>query len=349
MITSALTLLPPETAHVAAIQALGTFSALLPAPQHFQRLSQQLVEGLEVSSPIGLAAGFDKHGQAIGGCFRLGFGTVEVGSITPQPQPGNPQPRVFRLRQDQAVVNRYGFNSLGSTQALANITKAREAKLGGPLGINLGKNKEGDTLADYAHGLRAFASQADYITINLSSPNTPGLRDQQNLDAMRSLLQGLEVDWPSCPVFVKLAPDLADQDLDDLVDMLVSSRVDGLILGNTSITRPDTLGSPADLTGQAGGLSGAPIFELSLAKFTRAARANQAAGSSRKLSLIGCGGISTLDQVLAYIRAGASMVQLYTGLLYQGPWLAQKLNRELDQYLYAHALSSLDQLRGKDL
>ena len=286
------------------------------------------VAGLEFPSPVGLAAGFDKHAEIIGPIFNLGFGSVEVGSITPKPQPGNPQPRLFRAREAEAVINRFGFNSEGFDACLQRIRAWQsQGNAKGILGVNIGKNKESpDAAADYAAGVKLFAPFADYLTVNLSSPNTPGLRDLQAREAMSAILKAAtearaEVAVKT-PIFVKIAPDLDDAQMNDIAEVVMGAGIDGLIIGNTTLSRPD--GLPAEFAKETGGLSGRPLYKLSteiLAKMYRL--------TSGKIPLIGCGGIGSGEDAYRKIRAGASLVQLYSALIYQGPLLVNRINREL--------------------
>ena len=340
------TSLSAEQAHQMAIFALKYGHALIPpAPRH-QNLEVDLGFGCPLPSPIGLAAGFDKDADALLGSQKLGFGAIEIGSVTPQAQPGNPKPRVFRLSQDAGVINRYGFNSEGIEAVIKKLVRLNNRNLTVPLGINLGKNKSGDALDDYRAGLSRLAPHADYITINLSSPNTPGLRDQQNLSAITTLIDALAPVWPTKKVLVKLAPDLEDHDLGDLVDYLASSRVDGVIMGNTTLTRPASLTSQH--AEQPGGLSGAPLFDLALEKLRVVVTANQALPNSKRLLVVGCGGIDSSARALKMIRCGADMVQLYTAIAVHGPGLVRKINADLSAILRRENINNIRQLVGKD-
>ena len=339
--------LPAEQAHRAAILGLRAAGGWMPpAPTH-ANLAIDCGLGRKMPSPIGLAAGFDKDAEAIIGTQKLGFGAIEVGSITPQAQPGNPMPRVFRLREDQAVINRYGFNSQGSEAAVRQLNALNRDDLHVPLGVNLGKNKTSDALADYRHGLVTLAPLADYITINLSSPNTPGLRDQQNMSAMTALIDGLGDVWPDQPVFVKLAPDLDDADLHELVGYLADSPVTGIIMGNTTLSRPDSLRSSHAT--ETGGLSGAPLFDLALKKLQLIAQANAKLPAAKQLTLIGCGGIDSAIRALQMIKAGASMVQLYSAIAIHGPGLVRRINADLSALLKQEGVPNIQHMIGVDL
>jgi dihydroorotate dehydrogenase len=305
----------PETAHRAGLAALraGLAGSSSPDP-----ILHTTALGLAFASPIGLAAGFDKDAEAVRPLQALGFGFVEVGTVTPLPQPGNPRPRLFRLGQDQAVINRMGFNGAGAAAVEARL-RARPNRQG-PLGINLGINKQGaDPVRDYAALVSRFAPVADYLVINVSSPNTKGLRDLQGEQALADILAALPAQRP--PLLVKLAPDLPDSALPAIIEVCVAANVDGLTISNTTLTRPD-LRSPQ--AAQAGGLSGAPLFALSTRMLARAWRL--AAG---RLTLIGVGGVATGAQALTKLKAGASLVQLYTAFAYAGPALLPRINRQL--------------------
>jgi dihydroorotate dehydrogenase len=261
--------------------------------------------GIEFPNPIGLAPGFDKDARVPGVMPHFGFGFVEVGTLTPQPQDGNPRPRLFRLTEDKAVINRLGFNNGGQDAALIRIARLRRAGLAVPLGINIGANKDSaDRIADYARGMAAMAPLADYITVNISSPNTPGLRALQDKGALESLLDGVAAAATSpCPVFLKVAPDLEPADIDDIVAVAMHKGLAALIVSNTTITRPPLGNVQASETG---GLSGAPLRDL----------AHQRLIDFRKAS--------------GRIRAGASLVQLYSALVFEGPGLAGRIARGLE-------------------
>ena len=283
--------------------------------------------GMRFANPIGLGAGLDKDGIAVRGLSRLGFGFIETGTVTPLPQVGNPTPRVFRLEADRAVINRYGFNNRGLDAYVAHLAALPRRRPGArrvPLGANVGLNKTGsDPERDYPALVAAVAPYVDYVVINVSSPNTPGLRDLQGEAALRRVLGAVQAGVPvRPPVLVKVAPDLSDAGLESVVEAAVAHGVDGLIVANTTIARPGTLVSPE--AAQAGGLSGAPLLSPSTAMLARAHA--MAAG---RLVLIGCGGVATGADVLAKLRAGASLVQLYTAFSYAGPALVGRLKREL--------------------
>lgn len=325
LVQSALFRLEPERAHRLTIRALalwgGVGAPLAPAlPAHPVTLA-----GLTFPNPIGLAAGVDKDAEAVDGFLALGFGFVEVGTLTPRPQAGNPRPRLFRLVEDQAVINRMGFNNAGLDAALLRLSVARRR---GIVGINVGANKDSDDrIADYAHGVAAAAAHGDYVTINISSPNTPGLRDLQEQPMLGDLLARCDAarhltDGARRPLFLKIAPDCPRDLIDRIVRAAIDHHVDALIVSNTTITRPDTLQSGA--AGEAGGLSGAPLRDLARAKL---AEARSATGG--QLPLISVGGIDSAEEAQARLDAGATLVQLYSALLFHGPGLATRIARGL--------------------
>lgn len=342
----ASTLLPllrridPERAHDIALHALR-FGLAGSAPRHDDPALAVTVLGRRFGNPIGLAAGFDKNAVAVAALMRLGFGFVETGTVTPRPQAGNPRPRLFRLDQDQAVVNRMGFNNAGLDAYLARLA----GRPRGPvvLGANVGINKEGvDPERDYPVLIAAVAPHADYAVINVSSPNTPGLRDLQGEAQLRAILRAVAEGVPNRPpVLVKIAPDIGDETLAALVETCVAEGAQGLIVSNTTIARPPGLRSP--FAGEAGGLSGVPLFALSTAVLARAFLLARG-----RLELIGVGGVSTGEQALAKLRAGASLVQLYTGFAYAGPALIPRLKRELATALRAGGFARVQDAVGSD-
>jgi dihydroorotate dehydrogenase len=309
----------------------------------FKNSTNKRVQPLVLRTPIGVAAGLDKNGEAIDSLFQLGFSYVEIGSITPQPQPGNPKPRVFRLEKDQAVINRYGFNSAGHTAVLAEL-KTRLARAGAAgsvpernsllegkaLGINLGKNKTGDEIQDYVEGVRSFGPFADVLIINVSSPNTPGLRDIQNEERLTKLLQAVVKQRDSLdldklpPLVVKIAPDLTEPEIESIASAVKISQVDGVIVSNTTIQRPSTLRSEKKLSSQTGGLSGAPLKPYSLAALSALRKY-----AGNEITIIGCGGITSGKDAVEFAKAGADFVQLYSSFAYQGPRTAGKIKREI--------------------
>jgi dihydroorotate dehydrogenase len=330
--------LPPETAHRVAIHGLR-IAPPRPARSPDPRLAID-VFGLGFKNPLGLAAGFDKNAEAPGALMRLGFGFVEVGTLTPRPQPGNPRPRLFRLSEDGAAINRFGFNNDGYDRALNRLRR----RPNGLIGVNVGANKDAaDRIADYVLGIKTFAPVADYFTINISSPNTPGLRDLQQRDSLDGLVERVMAARDACaerrPVLVKIAPDLDERELDDLLDVATTRRIDGLIVSNTTIARPSSLRSVHRR--EAGGLSGRPLFAPSTKLL---AQAHLKLGCA--MPLIGCGGIEDAETALAKIEAGASLVQLYTSLALKGvaviPAILDGLALALDQ----RGVSSIGALVG---
>ena len=306
----ALKLLPAEAGHRVAINGMKIARAARPAPCD-PRLNVEVL-GLKFPNPLGLAAGFDKNAEVPGALLALGLGFVEVGTLTPRPQAGNARPRLFRLPEDGAVINRFGFNNQGFVKAQHRLAR----RPSGIVGVNIGANKDSHDFAeDYVLGVRIFAPLADYITINVSSPNTPALRDLQQREALDNLLarvvEARDQFEPRRPLLVKIAPDLAAENVEDIIVVALARGVDGLIVSNTTISRPSFLRSPH--RAEAGGLSGRPLFDLSTRLL---ARAFLAIGGA--IPLIGCGGVEDSATALAKIEAGAELVQLYTGLSIKG-------------------------------
>lgn len=298
------------------------------------------VAGLDFPNPVGLAAGFDKDAEVFAQILRLGFGFAEVGTLTPRPQAGNPRPRLFRLAEDRAVINRMGFNNKGLDAARARLERGRRR---GIVGANIGANKDSaDRVADYALGVRAMAPVADYLTVNISSPNTPGLRALQDKGALGALLAAVAEarGGGGPPVFLKLAPDLEREDIDDIVKVAIDRGIDALIVSNTTLSRPSLLSRHR---GEAGGLSGAPLKNLALERLRDFRGATGGA-----LPLIAAGGIENGVDAYARIRAGASLVQLYSALVYQGPGLARLIVRELKGLLRRDGFGSLAEAVGAD-
>jgi len=333
----------PETAHRLTIRALA--AGLGPqGPASVDPVLKTTLWGKAFANPIGLAAGFDKHGEAIAPCLGLGFGFVEIGSITPKPQPGNPRPRVFRLTPDRAVINRYGFNSEGIEAAAKRLRAYRESGGRGLVGVNLGKNKESeDAAADYAAGAAALGSLADYIVVNVSSPNTPGLRALQGKDELAAIVGRTRdaLPDPAPPLLVKLAPDLTDDDKRDIAEVTLSAGVDGLIIGNTTTARPEGLKSPH--AAEPGGLSGKPLMAPSTALLAEFHRLTEG-----KLPLIGVGGVASAADAYAKIRAGASLVQLYTAMVFEGPGLVPAIARGLADLLHRDGFTAVAEAVGAD-
>jgi dihydroorotate dehydrogenase len=318
---AALGRLPAETAHQATLKLAAIAGPLLPAAgPDDPRLAVQAF-GLSFPNPIGLAAGFDKNADVPDAMAKFGFGFVECGTVTPRPQVGNPRPRLFRLREDRAVINRMGFNNAGMWRAAKNLQRK---KGDGIVGINIGANKDSeDRIADYCNAFAMLAPLADYVTVNVSSPNTPGLRGLQNREELARLLDRILAtrSGHKKPVLLKIAPDLDEHAMDDIADIVRLTGIEGLIVSNTTIAR-EGLQSP--LRGEAGGLSGQPL----LASSTRIL-AEMHARLGNAVTLIGVGGVASGADAYAKIRAGASLVQLYTALAYEGPGLVTRIKREL--------------------
>jgi len=339
--------LNPETAHGLAIKGLKKGWVPRQAPIVHPSLRQTLW-GKTFGNPVGLAAGFDKSAEVLAPLLDQGFGFIEVGSVTPKPQAGNPKPRLFRLSQDQAVINRMGFNNDG-LDAVVHRLKHRPSA--GMIGVNLGKNKmQDDAIADYTAGAIAFAPYADYLVVNVSSPNTPGLRALQHKDQLFALLsavlsarsQALLGTGRSVPLLLKVAPDLSDEDKADIASVALETGVDGLIVSNTTIERSNSLKS-ADRQ-ETGGLSGAPLFEASTQVLKELAHELKG-----QLPLIGVGGIGSADQAYAKIRAGASLVQVYSALVYKGFDLVTEINTGLIERLEADGFKTISAAVGADL
>ena len=337
--------LDAERAHhlsLAALRMMPTRAPLAPDP-----MLATMVAGIRFPNPVGLAAGYDKDGRIAHKMHGLGFGFAELGTLTPLAQPGNPQPRLFRLVEDKAVINRFGFNNGGQGAAADRIARYRRPVGDGPvIGINIGANKDaaaaGRGIADYVTGVTCMAPLADYLTVNISSPNTPGLRalqDRSALDALLSAVMAARAPGGP-PIFLKVAPDLEPADVDDIAAACIDHRVDALIVSNTTITRPALRSAHA---GEAGGLSGAPLTALSLARLRDFRRL-----LGDRLPLIGVGGIATGAQAYARIRAGASLIQLYSALVYEGPYLARRINRELKALMARDGVATIADLVGID-
>jgi len=335
----ALHKIDPEAAHGLAIKALQVGAAPLPGLVTSDRL-RTTVTGLTMANPVGLAAGFDKNAQVLSPLSRAGFGFVEVGAATPRPQPGNPKPRLFRLTEDRAAINRFGFNNEGMEPIGARLAQRPRDMV---LGLNLGANKDSeDRAADFARVLTHCGPYLDFATVNVSSPNTEKLRDLQGKEALSALLAGViaarnALERP-IPIFLKIAPDLSPAELEDVADVALSSGIDAVIATNTTLDRDGLQSAHRD---QAGGLSGAPLFEKSTRVLARLS-----ALTDGKLPLIGVGGISTPEQAYAKISAGASAVQLYTALVYQGLTLGADIARGLDRLLERDGFSNVSQAVG---
>jgi dihydroorotate dehydrogenase len=326
-----------ERAHRATIAALK----LAPnrKPPSFPASLHTRVAGLDFCSPIGLAAGFDKDAEMPEQMLGLGFGFVEVGTVTPRPQAGNPKPRLFRLEEDHAVVNRMGFNNDGQPAAFARLQ--RRSHWRGIIGVNVGANKDStDRIADYVHGVRAMCAVADYLTVNISSPNTPGLRGLQEEGALDELLAALQEARSGKPVFLKVAPDLAERDPERIVRAAIDHKIDAIIVSNTTVSRPGLKSSHAS---EAGGLSGAPLKPLALNALRQFRRA-----SGGEIPLIGVGGIANADDAWERIRAGASLIQLYTAMVYEGPGIARRIAFGLAERLQREGFGNIAEVVGTE-
>lgn len=330
--------LDAEKAHRAtiAVLKLRTGTAFTPEPPWTPTLETE-VAGLRFPNPIGLAAGFDKDAEVFEQMLGIGFGFVEVGTLTPRPQAGNPRPRLFRLVEDEAVINRMGFNNRGQADALGRLSRRYRTR--GPVGVNVGANKDsGDRIHDYAEGVRTMTPVADYLTINISSPNTPGLRGLQDEEALRDLLAAVDEVRTDKPVFLKVAPDLEGGDHERIVRAALDHHVDALIVANTTVSRPPLKSRHSD---EAGGLSGAPLKPLAL----EALRAFRNA-SGGEIPLIGVGGIANADDAWERIRAGASLVQLYSAMVYRGPGIARRIASGLAERLKRHGFGDISEAVG---
>ncbi|HEX6785335.1 MAG TPA: quinone-dependent dihydroorotate dehydrogenase [Sphingomicrobium sp.] len=330
--------LDAERAHRAAIDImkLRTGTAFPPEPPSTPSLETR-VAGLAFPNPVGLAAGFDKDAEVFEQMLGAGFGAVEVGTLTPRPQEGNPKPRLFRLVEDEAVINRMGFNNRGQPDALRRLD--RRARWRGVVGVNVGANKDSkDRIADYVTGVTTMARVADYLTINVSSPNTPGLRGLQDEGALEELLAAVQHVGIKKPIFLKVAPDLTDGDPERIVRAAIDHGMDALIVANTTISRPSLKSRHSN---ESGGLSGAPLKPLALDTLRRFRSA-----SGGEIPLIGVGGIADADDAWERIRAGASLIQLYSAMVYEGPGIAARIARGLAERLEREGMASIADAMG---
>ena len=327
-----------ERAHAATIAALKWVPPHRP-PDLPASLRTQ-VAGLDFHSPIGLAAGFDKDAEVPLQMLSLGFGFVEVGTITPRPQEGNPKPRLFRLTEDRAVINHMGFNNRGQPAAFQRLLDCTFRT--GPVGVNVGANKDStDRIADYVSGVRAMSQVADYLTINISSPNTPGLRGLQDAGMLEELLSAVRQARTKKPVFLKVAPDLGERDPERIAKAAIDHGIDAIIVSNTTVSRPPLKSKDAE---EAGGLSGAPLKALALDALRKFRSA-----SGGEMSLIGVGGIATAEDAFERIRAGASLVQLYSAMVYEGPGIARRIALGLDRLLSREGFASVASAVGTEM
>jgi dihydroorotate dehydrogenase len=338
--------LDPEDAHTLAIKALRLLPLPAPAPEPPELAVRAF--GLNFPNPVGLAAGFDKNALAPDAMLRLGFGFVEIGTVTPRAQKGNPRPRIFRLEPDEGIINRLGFNNEGEAAALARL--AARADAGGIIGVNVGANRDSpDRGADYVRLIETFAPVASYFTVNVSSPNTPGLRDLQQASALDDLLgrvidarERMRANAGPTPILLKIAPDLTLPDLDDVVGVARKHRVDGMIVGNTTISRPGSL-RERDKAKEAGGLSGKPLYRLS----TRIL-AETYVRAEGAFPIVGAGGIDSGAAAIAKIKAGATLIQLYSALVYRGIGLVSEIKRDLLAAAKRAPQQSLASMVGND-
>ncbi len=339
--------LDAEQAHRLALRALksGVISRFYP-PAPDDAVLATTLWGKVFANPIGIAAGFDKNAEVVDAIFNLGFGFAEVGGVTPMPQAGNPRPRLFRLDADRAVINRMGFNNHGASEVAQRVTARKTTR---PIGVNLGKNKEStDAVADYATLASVFARHVDFLVINVSSPNTPGLRSLQNVEPLRDIIRAARtardraVTAAPTPLLLKIAPDLNATDVEDIARVALEEKLEGLVIANTTISRPDSLMSPGRT--EAGGLSGAPLLEMSTRLLRRVYEI-----TNGQIPLVGVGGISNGSDAYAKIRAGASLVQLYSALVFEGPGLLNRIKRELAILLKRDGFTSVAAAVGADL
>jgi dihydroorotate dehydrogenase len=343
--------LPPETAHRLGIQALRL--GLMPAgKEETDPILACEHMGLKFANPIGLAAGFDKDAEVMDATLRIGFGFTEAGTVTPLPQPGNPKPRLFRLSEDRGIINRLGFNSGGLARFAGRFARRDRSKSRGPAGANVGRNKltdEDHAIADFEIGIEALAELADYLVVNISSPNTPGLRDLQQRARLEELIarcleareRGMRHGAEPPPLLVKIAPDLDEDEKRDIAELALATDIAGLIVGNTTIDRPATLKS--QFRDEAGGLSGAPLFDRA-----RDCVAEIYRMTDRRIPIIGCGGVAGGDDAYAMIRAGASLIQLYSALVFEGPGLISRIKTQLAGRLRQDGFSSVGAAIGAD-
>lgn len=346
-----LFVLPPEDAHELTLKSLEGGLYLKDRTPPDPRLTTSLA-GLHFPNPIGIAAGFDKNARVPDAVLGLGCGYAEIGTVTPHPQSGNPTPRVFRLVDNRSIINRLGFNNEGHAAALARLVKRSsggksEDNRGGIVGVNVGANKDSpDRIADYVAGIDTFTSVASYFMVNISSPNTTGLRKLQDPASLDQLLAQImtarsalvAAGKPSRPIFVKIAPDIGEDEIEPICAQLMAHNVDGIAVSNTTLARPGLTGTAAR---EAGGLSGPPLFHRSTVML---ARVHQATGG--KVALIGIGGIDSGETALAKITAGASLIQLYTGLIYEGPGLIGRIKQHLANAVTTSGATNLSELLG---
>jgi dihydroorotate dehydrogenase len=341
--------LPGELAHRLAVASLAC--GIGPDYRHdlkSDRLKLRIA-GINFDNPLGLAAGFDKDAEAMRGALKLGFGFVEVGTITPKAQPGNPKPRVFRLTSDGAVINRYGFNNDGMNNAVGRLAAFRQSHFNGIVGVNIGANKDSDDrVADYHKTAHHLSGHADYVVVNVSSPNTPELRSLQEVDMLKKVLDAAKAGMKDAntvrPLFLKIAPDLDDRGLHDVLDVAVSAHLSGMIISNTTVARPDTL--THHHKEQVGGLSGRPLLMPSSAMVLKATRYLKSLKRGDDLALIAAGGVYSAESAYLKILLGASLVQVYTAISLEGFQLPAQIIRGLDDLLVRDGHKSVEAARG---
>ncbi len=337
--------LGPELAHSLTLKGLSLGSRLLPSSnQDDSRLAVEAL-GLNFSNPLGMAAGFDKNGEVPDALLKLGFGFTEIGTVTPEPQIGNPKPRVFRLIKDQALINRLGFNNNGQRRLVDRLEQKSEAtrKLG-VLGVNIGANKESlDRILDYGAGAKALSPYADYLVVNVSSPNTPNLRGLQSAEALSAIINQVRSSMATeVPVLVKIAPDLSKNEIEEIAEISRITSVNGIIVSNTTIERPKNIQDQHK--NEEGGLSGNPLFEPSTRVLSQLYQLTKG-----QTTLIGVGGVGSAEDALKKIRSGASLVQLYTALVYKGPGLIKKIKHDLVELLERDGLQNISNAIGIDV
>ena len=340
--------LGPELAHSLTLKGLSLGSRLLPSSnQDDSRLAVEAL-GLNFSNPLGMAAGFDKNGEVPDALLKLGFGFTEIGTVTPEPQTGNPKPRVFRLIKDQALINRLGFNNNGQKRLVDRLKQRHEVKNGsrriGVIGVNLGANKESlDRILDYGAGAKVLSPYADYLVVNVSSPNTPNLRGLQSAEALSAIINQVRSSMATeVPVLVKIAPDLSKNEIEEIAEIARITSVNGIIVSNTTIERPKNIQD--QLKNEEGGLSGNPLFEPSTRVLSQLYQLTKG-----QTTLIGVGGVGSAEDVLKKIRSGASLVQLYTALVYKGPGLIKKIKHDLVELLERDGLQNISNAIGIDV
>tara|TARA_Y100001970_G_scaffold287904_1_gene413736 strand:- start:7145 stop:8197 length:1053 start_codon:yes stop_codon:yes gene_type:complete len=348
MLTNLFRLLPPELAHELVISLLKSNFFLKSKKNYENSLFRQNIFGINFPNPVGLAAGFDKNAEVVRSMLNYGFGFVEVGTITPRPQLGNKKPRVFRLTEDEAVINHLGFNNKGVEKILENLTNLKSDKnFHGVIGINIGKNKKTqNSIEDYLYCIEKIGYYGDYITVNISSPNTPGLRDLQLRGKIESLVRKIQNKQTEIeqlinkPILIKISPDLEDEQLRDIALMSLANNVQGLIIANSSTKRPKTLNS--SFKNELGGLSGRPLFLDSTIILKKMYTL-----TNGQIPIIGVGGISNGYECYEKIKSGASLVQLYTALIFQGPKIVNKILSKLNELILTDGFKNISDVVGK--